>query len=243
VKRLVVALVLTAALVLAAVLAPVPAGAQAACGFQLGFKAIANQIGTEVGRCLEDEHFNPANGNAEQRTTAHHGNGGLLVWRKADNWTAFTDGYWTWVNGPNGLQKRLNTERFDFEAPAPAAAPLTPDRFVAQLQTSGMPVTATVVHTPESDPNKLLGRPGQYTGKINWTDTRTGAAAQGDATIELFADRQTLDARKAYVEPFTKTSLFAQYLYAHPTRLALMRLPHELTPEQAKQYEDWFNKL
>ena len=104
-----------------------PAAAQSsACGFALGFKAIVDQIPELVGRCLEDEHFNTANGNAEQRTTAHHGQGGLLVWRKADNWTAFTDGYWTWVNGPNGLQQRLNAERFSWEATEPPAAQVGP---------------------------------------------------------------------------------------------------------------------
>ena len=49
-----------------------------------------------------------------------------MVWRKLDNWTAFTDGYRTWINGPNGLQARLNTEQFDWEAsppPAPTPAP------------------------------------------------------------------------------------------------------------------------
>ena len=39
-----------------------------------------------------------------------------MVWRKADNWTAFTNGYWTWINGPNGLAKRLNTQRYSWEA-------------------------------------------------------------------------------------------------------------------------------
>lgn len=115
--------------VLAVVLGALPsiASAQApACGFQLGFKLIADQIGTEVGQCLENEHFNLANGNAEQRTTAWHGKGGLLVWRKADNWTAYTDGANTWVNGPNGIQKRANTERFDFEAAEPVASPPPP---------------------------------------------------------------------------------------------------------------------
>ena len=62
--------------------------------------------------------------------------GGLLVWRKADNHTAFTDGHHTWVNGPIGLQKRLNAERYPWEpdyAPGGgiatqtgAAAPTTP---------------------------------------------------------------------------------------------------------------------
>jgi len=38
------------------------------------------------------------------------------VWRRADNWTAFTDGYRTWLNGPRGVQLRLNVERYTWEA-------------------------------------------------------------------------------------------------------------------------------
>ena len=38
--------------------------------------------------------------------------GGLLVWRKLDNWTAFTNGSITWINGPFGLQARANTRTF-----------------------------------------------------------------------------------------------------------------------------------
>ena len=103
-------------LALVAALAPGVVAAQTGCMFQLGFKAIYDQIPQMVGRCVEDEHMNVFSGNAEQRTTAHHGQGGLLVWRKADNWTAYTDGHWTWVNGPNGLQRRLNAERFAWES-------------------------------------------------------------------------------------------------------------------------------
>jgi hypothetical protein len=80
------------------------------CGFSLGFAALHDLIPNVVGGCLENEHHNPANGDALQRTT-----GGLLVWRKADNFTAFTDGAHTWVNGPYGLQVRLNTEKFPWE--------------------------------------------------------------------------------------------------------------------------------
>ena len=124
--------------VVAFVLALVPSavGAQARCSFQLGFKAIADQIPGVVGQCLEDEHFNVANGNAEQRTSAHHGQGGLLVWRKSDNWTAFTDGHWSWVNGPNGLQRRPNTDRFDWERDTPAAAAPATSRDARQIRLS-----------------------------------------------------------------------------------------------------------
>ncbi len=38
-----------------------------------------------------------------------------LVWRKADNVTTFTDGYRTWLKGPQGIQQRLNSQRFPWE--------------------------------------------------------------------------------------------------------------------------------
>lgn len=83
---------------------------QALCVFQLGFATLRAEIPGVVGDCLEDERHSGENGDALQRTSR-----GLLVWRKADNWTAFTDGYRTWINGPFGVQTRLNTERFDWE--------------------------------------------------------------------------------------------------------------------------------
>jgi hypothetical protein len=93
--------------------------AAAPCGFSLGFKALHDRIPDVVGSCLVDEHHNPANGDGLQETS-----GGLLVWRKADNFTAFTDGYRSWVSGPYGVQERLNTESFDWErAAAPASRP------------------------------------------------------------------------------------------------------------------------
>ena len=110
--------------------------AAADCQFVLGFNTLRNLIGHDiVGKCLESERYNEI-GDSVQQTT-----GGLLVWRKADNWTAFTDGYRTWLNGPNGLVMRLNTERFEWEAdyapgggiatptPIPTPAPLAPGTY------------------------------------------------------------------------------------------------------------------
>src|SRR3712207_3805281 len=111
---------LLVAVALAVSVVPAPAfTSQATCTFTLGFKALRDQIPDIVGDCLEDERFNPENGNAEQRTT-----GGLLVWRKADNWTAFTNGQTTWIMGPQGLVSRPNAgPLFPWEAPPPATAP------------------------------------------------------------------------------------------------------------------------
>ena len=98
---------------------PSLAGAQPRCAFTLGFKALHDLIPRTVGDCLEDEHHNPDNGDGLQQTS-----GGLLVWRKADNWTAFTDGSTTWLNGPQGLQSRPNAGPpfpWEGQAPTPAA--------------------------------------------------------------------------------------------------------------------------
>jgi hypothetical protein len=64
-----------------------PTRARAAfCTSVLGFAALQAQIPGVVGTCVEDE-CHGANGDRLQQTT-----NGLLVWRKLENWTAFTDG-------------------------------------------------------------------------------------------------------------------------------------------------------
>jgi hypothetical protein len=97
-------------------LAAAPAPARAAdCQFVLGFLTLQQMIPSEIGSCVTDVEYNPSTGDALQMTTGPTGFGGLLVWRKADNFTAFTDGYRTWINGPFGLQMRLNSQRFFWE--------------------------------------------------------------------------------------------------------------------------------
>ena len=95
------------------------------CVFQLGFKTLHDLIPDVVGDCLDGERHDSATGMTLQNTT-----NGQLIWRKADNWTGFTDGERTWINGPEGLQQRLNSERFDWEAPA--AAPMVTQRLTLE---------------------------------------------------------------------------------------------------------------
>ena len=109
-----------------------PASSEAAnCEFVLGFKALRDMIPDKVGDCLVNEYHNPLNGDGLQDTTSWHGKGGLMVWRKADNWTAYTDGSTTWLNGPRGLQSRPNSgPLFDWERPSadtPTSARPTPE--------------------------------------------------------------------------------------------------------------------
>jgi hypothetical protein len=129
--------------------------AQTTCRFVMGFEALRNLVGAQkVGTCLEDEHFNLENGNAEQRTA-----GGLLVWRKVDNFTAFTDGGTTWVNGPNGMQSRPNGERFSWERDPVQSTQARPPAAPVQQQapaTVAPTATATPIATPRPNLTQTL---------------------------------------------------------------------------------------
>jgi hypothetical protein len=165
-RRLAATLIVAVTLVL--LYGTVDVNGQASCRFVLGFATLREQVGADkVGQCLEDEHFNLDNGNAEQRTS-----GGLMVWRKIDNFTAFTDGGTTWVNGPNGVQNRPNSERFSWErdpvtAPTVAraaqpAAPASgnnpaPSSAIAPPQVSQAAPAATSTLTPTATPTSTVG--------------------------------------------------------------------------------------
>ena len=110
-KTRLVLLITIASLVLSAL----PVAAQD-CTFQLGFKTLHDLLPDVLGDCLDNEQHNPATGITQQDTT-----NGQLTWRKADNWTGFSDDQHTWINGPQGLQQRLNSERLPWETPAPSA--------------------------------------------------------------------------------------------------------------------------
>ena len=74
--------------------------------------------------------------------------------RKADNWTAFTDGYRTWINGPNGLEQRLNTERFEWEydyAPGGGIATPTPTPMELNPEHILVPVLEVMRSTPSGE--------------------------------------------------------------------------------------------
>lgn len=85
------------------------------CQYVLGFLGLYEQIPAVMGACVENETPAP-NGDSLQRTT-----NGLAVYRKADNFTAFTNGATTWVAGPAGVQQRSNMERFPWEGDAATA--------------------------------------------------------------------------------------------------------------------------
>ncbi|MDE2994381.1 MAG: hypothetical protein OXU67_10925, partial [Chloroflexota bacterium] len=120
--------------------------AAADCRFVLGFETLHAMIPDTVGACLENEQHHPGQGVTHQRTT-----NGLLVWQKAGNHTAFTDGYRTWISGPLGLQRRLNSEQFDWERESHAAfTQAYVAQAIAMYDEQGREATFEYYSSPES---------------------------------------------------------------------------------------------
>ena len=172
------------------------------CVFQMGFATLRDQIGSDVvGDCIENEHSSQTNDAEIQATT-----NGLLLWRKADNWTAFTNGSLTWVNGPDGVQARGNDDRFPWEVaeavatPAvdPASADVTTDLSMsAPEQPSAAPsdrtsigTSATPVPTPSASPptsTTAQPLPTSVDASVPFAQSTTGAGPPAPSAFTVSA--------------------------------------------------------
>lgn len=131
---------------------------------------------------------------------------------------------------------------------------LNAEEIINKMKNENPNIGKIVVYTEDTDTNQLLGRPGQYTSKILFEDKRLKQENANNeylteeerneptgGTIEVFANEKDMESRKKYVENFTSTAMFSQYVYAKGN--VLLRVEGKLTPSQAKEYEGLLNKI
>jgi hypothetical protein len=118
---------------------------------------------------------------------------------------------------------------------------------VRALKAHGLPIGAITVFDASTDPAHLLSRPGFYTGKAAFRDTRvtkshdpTDFAAGGG--VELFASDGDAKRRVDFERSLaTSSAVFDDYNYRRGR--VFLRISNELTPAQAQQYEIALNEL
>lgn len=134
-------------------------------------------------------------------------------------------------------------------APATAApttkGPVTATTVAQAITAAIHQAKRTAVYTDASDPNHLLGRPHQYTSKVEIRDSRIKAGIdpqqppdgiQYGASVEVFENSEDAAARAASVEQNTGAQPDTmEYDYVHGD--VLIRVSHFLTPAQAKAYD------
>ncbi|HEY8766069.1 MAG TPA: hypothetical protein VIP09_02205 [Dehalococcoidia bacterium] len=114
-------------------------------------------------------------------------------------------------------------------------------KMVEALKTQGLPIAGSVAYTAADDPNKLLGRPNQYISKGNFQDSRLKTAedfdTSGGGSVEVFASPDDAQRRATYLDGIGKAIPFLlEYEYVQGS--VLLRLSSDLTPDQARQYQD-----
>ncbi|MFF0297758.1 hypothetical protein ACFYST_30500 [Kitasatospora sp. NPDC004614] len=132
-------------------------------------------------------------------------------------------------------------------APAPAKQQLDAAAALAALTAHAPTIKQVKAYTADTDPNHLLGRPGQYTSKVAFNDSRIKAedvegqdedAVIRGGSIEVFASAADATARAAYLEKVTK-SMPALVEYDFVVReTAVLRVSQRLSPDQAKALAD-----
>ena len=134
--------------------------------------------------------------------------------------------------------------------PQVAHAGKSAQEIVQELKAKGMPIGAIFAYSAETDLNHLLGRPGQYTGKVEFKDTRISSTSQGadisvsdGGSVEVFATIADAQHRFTYLQALSTSgnALFAEYEYLDG--LAILRVSSQLTPTQAKAYETAFKAV
>lgn len=130
-----------------------------------------------------------------------------------------------------------NVQKEDDSASEQFAAPLDASGTLAALQKAGLPITDVIPLTAETDDNKLLGRPNQYTSKADFIDSRYPGeeGLEQISTVEVFANEEDAVARQKYVEEVTKAAPFlTQYIFREGS--TVLRLDKALSPDHAKEY-------
>lgn len=108
------------------------------------------------------------------------------------------------------------------------------------LSAVGLPIADYVVYTEETDPNELLGRPGGYLSKVNFSDARLEQLSDfdidGGGSVEVFETTAGAQSRYDYVDSITSSMGFlAEYHWI--TEQVVLRVSNSLTPQQAAEYE------
>ena len=127
------------------------------------------------------------------------------------------------------------------------SATLDAEQVVKALANTVAEAEPATVYTAKTDKNNLLGRPGGYTSKADFTDDRAQPdlddAVQKGGTIEVYDDPADANERAEFIASTLKKMKIFGTEYHYLNGGTLLRVSGELTPDEAAEYETALNKL
>jgi hypothetical protein len=122
---------------------------------------------------------------------------------------------------------------------------LTADAVAAKLAAAGLPLRTATVYTAENDPNRLFGKPGGYTSKVEFVDARTGVTLAGvtrpdpveiGGSVEVFADASSATARVQALRQLGAAGGQLAQEFDYQQSGVVLRVSNYLTQGQAQAY-------
>jgi maltose-binding protein MalE len=127
------------------------------------------------------------------------------------------------------------------------SAALDAEQAVKALANTIAQAKPATVYTAKTDKNNLLGRPGGYTSKADFTDDRAQPnlddAVQKGGSIEVYDDPADAKERAEFIASTLKKMKIFGTEYHYLNAGTLLRVSGELTPDEAAEYETALNKL
>ena len=122
------------------------------------------------------------------------------------------------------------------------------DGVLAELKTKGLPVGDSFTFSVQTDPNHLLGTPGQYDAKVSFQDTRVPVHVHGagitvidGGTIEVFGNLVDASQTRQYMDSLNQDNALFFNEYDSWHGVVLLRISTQLDPAQAAQYKSAFD--
>lgn len=130
--------------------------------------------------------------------------------------------------------------------PGPVPVPISLKQVVEAFNAANLPIGRSVIYNERTDPNELLGRPGRYVEKMNFTDKRIKGNGKSDlkelkdtdlnCSIEIFKNPEDAQNRHQYLENLGRpAAMFDSYKFLHKN--ILVRIDLKLIPSEADEYK------
>lgn len=132
---------------------------------------------------------------------------------------------------------------------------LTAGEAIDELKDMNEHVTDVLVWDEETDINRVLGRPGEYISKADFSDDRVDESWSTEdermkyglngGTLEIFSSESDCTKRTNYLKKFMSTDLgtlgLTQYVYKYPK--ALFRVSFDVVPSEAEVYRSQMDEI
>lgn len=156
------------------------------------------------------------------------------------------------AQGQEAQQEQEEQEKKEKEEKKPVLE--TAEDYLNALKDAGCGITEIKVWTEETDPNDLLGRPGNYISKADFMDVNVDPEDRVEpvdelglpgGTIEVFNNKSDCESRYKYLNAFddAEMGIIALKQYMYKSDNVILRVSYDLTPSQAEVYEKAFNEL